>query len=327
MGKSSQIDNGPNQMGRPEQVPKNSGAHSRVRPGALRLNCRFLVDAALVALLLTVAVYILRGGVTGHVSTAQEGLGEWKSLWQFIIRRNAEGSLEPGFLLIGLGNTLRISFWALLLAGAIGLFTGFCRAAPVLFLRIMAASYVGLARNVPPLVLIFVIYFFIGLILERIIPWDALARVLGAVPGLWLLVPQGQLSSFFAAVLALGLYEGAYFSEVVRAGLLSVPKGQWEAAASLGLPRRTVVFRVAMPQAFRLMLPPLVSQTVSLLKESSIVSVISVRELTFQGRELINSTYMVLEIWLTVTLCYLAVCLLVSGLGALLERRVKWQML
>lgn len=316
-------------MGKPDKITSGVATGLRFllfRPYGYRIGMKLVVDLLLLAVLLAVICCLLGSGAAGHVSGVEDGRGEWGKLWQFIVRRNSEGALAPGFLLIGLGNTLRISFWALLLAAFLGLLSGFGRAAPWLFTRMLALSYVGLVRNIPPLVLIFIIYFFVGLLLERLIPWDGLAALLGEIPGSWLLLPQEQLSSFFAAVLALGLYEGAYFSEVVRAGISSVPKGQWEAAASLGLPRRVQMLSVVLPQAFRLMLPPTVGQTISLVKESSIVSVISVRELTFQGRELINATYMVLEVWLTVTLCYLLISLCFSGLGAFLERRMRWQL-
>ena len=298
------------------------------RKRGVRFGLKNLFDLALLGLILggvLCAVCNYAGTTQGTPPSGFfSGSGNWATLARFLLRPVPDGGYEPGFLLVGLGNTLRISLWTLLLAGFIGLTTGFFSATSIPFLRMLAASYVGLVRNIPPLILVLVVYYFGGFILESIIPWDAIGAWLDNIPGIWILVPPTRLSSFFSAVLALGLSEGAYFSEVVRGGILSVPKGQWEAAASLGLPKHTQVFSVILPQAFRLMLPPLVNQTVSLFKGSAIVSVISIRDLTFQGRELINSTYMVLEVWLTVTLLYFLVSLGISLLGALLEKRIKW---
>lgn len=291
-----------------------------------RFGLKNLFDLALLGLILGGLLYAACNYAGTAQSTPSAGffnLGNWAALARFLVRP-VPGGYEPGFLLIGLGNTLRVSLWALFLAGFLGLTTGFFRATSIPFLRMLAASYIGVVRNIPPLILVLIVYYFGGFILESIIPWDDIGKWLDSIPGIWILVPHTRLSSFFSAVLALGLAEGAYFSEVVRGGILSVPKGQWEAAASLGLAKHTQVFSVILPQAFRLMLPPLVNQTVSLFKGSAIVSVISIRELTFQGRELINSTYMVMEVWLTVSVLYFLGSLGISLLGALLEKRIRW---
>ena len=251
----------------------------------------------------------------------------WADLWQFIARRDNAGALVPGLLLQGLVTTLRLSFWSALLAGALGLFFCVCRCLPLLFTRLLAVAYVGIARNIPPLVLVFIVHFFILGMFEPYIPWERVTHYLGMLPGLGLLLPlDASFGFFFSAVLALGLYEGAYMAEIARAGIESVQPGQWEAAAALGLARGTQIFSVVLPQAFRLMLPPLVSQTVSLVKDTSIVAVISVHELTFMGRQLIDSTSLVFEIWISVCLTYLAVCLCVSALGLALERRIRWRL-
>lgn len=286
---------------------------------------RQLVDLAIIGLAVLLALYFLLGAGEGQAG----GRGynwEWKRLWQFFAWRDEAGALHAGLITQGLLTTLRIGFWAMLLAAALGLCFGFMRGSSLLFFRLLAGTYVGTVRNIPPLVLVFVIHFFVAMLFEPLVPWDELRDALREIPLAGALLPlEGNLGFFCSAVFALGLYEGAYTTEVVRAGLESVPKGQWEAARSLGFPRRTLLFSIILPQAFRLMLPPLVSQSVTLVKDSSIVSAISVAELTFQGRELMNTTFMVFEIWVAVTLSYLTVSLVISGLGHLLERRIRWR--
>lgn len=295
----------------------------------MRLNTKQLLDLVVVMLGLALIVWVLdpfgAGSGDGRSGVLGSYRWDWGSLWQFVVRRDADGSLKAGFLLIGLANTLRVSFWAFLLSVALGLILGFSRTLPFLFSRLMAVSIIGLVRNIPPLIVIFIMYFFIVSLFDRYIPWNAIQESIAGSSWLPVLLPTEQLGAFFAAVLALGLYEGAYMAEIVRAGVESVPRSQWEASASLGMGRRVQILYVILPQAFRLMLPPMVNQSVSLVKESSIVSVISVRELTFQGQELTNSTQMVFELWITVTLTYLAICLLISMLGKLLEKRIRWK--
>ncbi len=276
----------------------------------------------LLALIAMAALYMLCGGDggTGYA-------WDWAGLQKYFAWRDEDGSLHSGLLLRGLGVTLRLGFWSFLLAWGLGLCFGFMRCGSRLFSRLLAGTYVGAVRNIPPLIVVFVVYFFVGMLFEPYIDWAKLRSALAAAPFAWVLFPLGDnLSFFFSAVLALGVYEGAYAAEIVRAGLESVPKGQWEAAASLGLPRRVTLLRVILPQAFRLMLPPLISQSISLIKDSSIVSAISVAELTFQGREIMNTTYMVFELWITITLMYLGISLVIAGLGHYLEKRSRWRL-
>lgn len=280
------------------------------------------MDLGIIGLIVALALYFCSGG-------AEEGQAyawEWSRLWQFFVWRDEAGALHGGLLLKGLATTLRVGFWSMLLAALLGLCFGFMRGSSSLFLRLVAHSYVGTVRNIPPLVLVFVIHFFVAMLFEPYIAWDAVREALRGVPLAGILLPlDANLGFFCSAVLAMGLYEGAYIAEIVRAGLESVPKGQWEAARSMGFSRRVILFSIILPQAFRLMLPPLVNQSVTLVKDSSIVSTISVAELTYQGREIMNTTFMVFEIWTAIALGYLALSLLISGLGHLLERRIKWQ--
>lgn len=292
------------------------------------ISFRLLLDATIIAAVAAVIAYLVFGGNADPESGNAAYRWTWQQVWQFFVWRDDAGNLQSGLLLRGLATTLRLGLWSMLLAGAMGVCFGFMRCSGSIFLKLISGTYVGTVRNIPPLVLVFVMHFFVSTLFEPHIPWDALRTALSAIPLAWVFIPlEGNLPLFCSAVVALGVYEGAYATEVVRAGLESVPRGQWEAAASLGLPRYKTMRSVILPQAFRLMLPPLTSQAVSLVKDSSIVSAISVAELTFQSRELINTTFMVFELWITITLLYLAMSLIISGIGTFLERRIKWHLI
>ncbi len=234
--------------------------------------------------------------------------------------RVENGDLTPGPLGIGLVNTLRLSLWSLVPAGCVGLGLGLLRASPVRARRFTGGRLVDLFRNLPPLVLVFIVHYFLTGALAASVDWSGLSDV----PGLSALLPEtARMPAFVSAVVTLGLYEGAYVAEIVRAGIAGVPKGQWEAAASLGFPRSQSLRLIILPQAVRFMLPPLTGQTASLIKDSAIMSVISVQELTFQASEYSASGGLIAEIWLSVTLCYLLLCLGVSFVGRRLERRLN----
>lgn len=250
----------------------------------------------------------------------------WEAMPQFLLR-TTEAGLTGGILLHGLADTVRLSLWSMTLALCAGTAAGLCRTANRPLLRWLAATYVGVVRNLPPLVLIFIMHFFIS---ARLLPDAALAdwvRSLGPSGVAWLELvaasPQ-RLGGFVAGVLTLGLYEGAYMAEIVRAGVESVPRGQWEVSASCGLSRWQQLRHVVLPQAFRVITPALAGQSISTIKDSAIVSVISIQELTFRGMELMASTFLTFEIWLTIAGLYLLLTSLCSCLARWLERRMRW---
>ena len=141
----------------------------------------------------------------------------------------------------------------------------------------------------------------------------------------FLFAPAIGVGPFGAAVLALGLFEGAYMAELFRAGLQSVPRAQWEAGISLGLGVWNTLRLVILPQAVRRMLPPLTSQLVSLIKDTSLVSAIAVADLTMQAQVLIADTFLAFEIWLIVAALYLALTLCVALPARWMERRYAWR--
>ena len=205
------------------------------------------------------------------------------------------GDWQIGPLTQGLWVTIWISFVSGLIGMIIGLITGLCRISNNPTLRGLAVLYIELIRGTPLLVQIFIFYFFIGTVLN--------------------------LDRIVAGIGALALFVGAYTAEIIRAGIQSIPKGQSEAARSLGMSATETMIYIVLPQAFKRVLPPLAGQFISLIKDSSLVSVIAITDLTKSGREIITSSFATFEIWFTVALLYLIVTSVLSQLLFWLERR------
>ncbi len=250
----------------------------------------------------------------------------WGVIPQYLLRHDPVEGWVPNLLLLGLLTTIRLSFWSLLLAIPIGLMTGLMRTSLHLFNRLIGSTYVTLLRNLPPLVLVFIFYFFIS---AQILPWLNIGERIAAAPSSLqrivqlLIAPPDQLEAFIAAVMTLALFEGAYIGEIVRAGINSIETGQWEAARALGMRRWQLLRYIVLPQAFQRMIPPLAGQAISTIKDSAIVSVISIQELTFQGMELMAATYLTFEVWISITLLYFILTYSCSWLANRLELRLR----
>jgi polar amino acid transport system permease protein len=236
----------------------------------------------------------------------------WQIIPSYFLRWDPDAhAWMTNILLDGLFMTLRISFWGSIIAGLIGLLMGMSRVSRNLFLRMVSWSYVGLIRNVPPLVFIFIFYFFISSQILPILNLDSLANVTSPFwrDVLWIAVGDpANISTVISGLLSVALFEGAYVTEIVRAGIQSLPKGQWEASQALGLSRLNTLRLVILPQAFRRIIPPLTGQFISLIKDSAIVSLISVPELSFAGTQITASTRGLFEVWLTIAAIYFVLC-------------------
>lgn len=204
--------------------------------------------------------------------------------------------IQAGPLLVGLYVTLKISVISIFFAIIIGIITGILRISNNPLLKKLAVTYIELIRGTPLLVQIFIFYFFIGTVLH--------------------------LDRFTAGVAALSVFAGAYIAEIVRAGIQSIPKGQMEAARSLGMNYYQAMRYIILPQALKRTLPPMAGQFISLIKDSSLVSVISITELTKAGREVVTSTFSPFEVWFTVAFLYLILTSGLSFLVQLLERKL-----
>ena len=212
-----------------------------------------------------------------------------------LLARKAQIGMGP--LTRGLLLTLEISAVSLLFSLALGLFAGLARVARNVAVRDLAAVYVECVRGTPLLVQIFIVYFFIGTVLK--------------------------LSAFAAGVVALSVFTGAYVAEIVRAGIQAVPRGQTEAAQSLGLSNAQTLRYIVIPQAIQRILPPLAGQSINLIKDSSLVSVMALTDLTKAGREVVSSSFSPFEVWFTVAAMYLLLTGALSWGVQRLERRMN----
>jgi polar amino acid transport system permease protein len=248
-----------------------------------------LVDVAKFLLVVGAATWVMASGT--------ERLGyvwHWYRIPPYIFSVE-DNAFIAGPLVHGLMVTFRITAVSLVLAFAFGLVSALFRLSSSWVAKILARGYLELIRNTPLLVQLFFIYFVLSPILD--------------------------ISRFTSAVLALSLFEGAYASEIFRAGIVSIHKGQWEAAYSLGLSTPHTYRYIVLPQAFRRILPPLTSQAVSLVKDSALVSTIAIYDLTMRGQEIIAETYLTFEVWFTIAAMYLVITVTLSSLVNILENR------
>ncbi|WP_435532772.1 amino acid ABC transporter permease [Vibrio stylophorae] len=207
-----------------------------------------------------------------------------------------DGEWWPAELLSGLWVTIKISLISLFFTLVIGLLTALLRLSHSIVGRAMARTYIALIRNTPLLVQIYLVYFAFG--------------------------PMIGLDRWAAAILVLSLFQGAYTAEIFRAGLNGIERGQFEAAKSLGLSRFVQYRYVILPQVLQRILPPLTNEAVSLIKNSSIVSVMAIFDLTTEGRNIVSETAMSFEIWFTVAAVYLVLTLSLSALSTWFEHRL-----
>lgn len=242
---------------------------------------------------------LLFGLLTVLLIRGAERLGyhwQWYRVPRYLLSVES-GGWRAGPLLEGLVVTLQITAISLVLAFLFGLTTALCRLSDSFVARFLARGYVEVIRNTPLLVQLFFIYFVLGPVLD--------------------------VERFTSAVLALSLFEGAYASEIFRSGIVSIHRGQWEAAYSLGLgPVDTYRF-VVLPQAIHRILPPLTSQAISLVKDSALVSTIAIYDLSMRGQAVIAETFLTFEIWFTVAAIYLILTLILSSVVSFMENRFQ----
>ncbi len=223
------------------------------------------------------------------------------------------------FLLDGVRVTLGItvaSFVFIMIAGLLG---GLGRISKNPLVNGAASIYVELIRGIPLLVQLMFIYYASPIVLRGLGQ-----RLIGVLPSVaqWLI--SVKINPFAAAVGGLTICYGAYMSEIVRAGIESISKGQSEAARSLGMSYFQAMRHVILPQAVRVILPPVGNEFVALLKDSSLVSVVAVADMTRRGREFMASTFLALETWLMVALLYLVMTLFFARVVAYIERKMQF---
>ncbi|MDQ0513096.1 amino acid ABC transporter permease [Ancylobacter amanitiformis] len=200
----------------------------------------------------------------------------------------------PGFAAAS-GLVLVLSVLAIVVSWACGLLAALGKVSRFAALRRVSEFYIWFIRGTPTLIQIFIIYF--------------------GLPQMGL-----RLSPFVAGVIALGVNGGAYVAEIVRSGLSAIPKGQMESAQALGMSRWHMMSRIILPQVFRVILPPVTNEAITMVKNTSLLSTITVVELTLYSQTIIATTFRPFEFYIATALIYLVMTSLISQAAGQLER-------
>jgi polar amino acid transport system permease protein len=250
----------------------------------------------------------------------------WEKIPNYIFKYHT-GREEwfANLLLQGLIVTVRVSIYATILALILGVVLGIARCSRNLVIRMLARTYLEFLRNIPPLVVIFIFYFFLA---EQIIQamniesWSyKIAKMENNQIWEFFCGDMRRFPSLVSGVIVLALFESAFVGEIVRAGIQSIDRGQREAARSVGMSGFQEMQYIVLPQAMKKIMPPMANQFITLIKDSSIISLISVQELTYKTAELVSSTHMIFEAWLTTAAFYFVICFGLSLVFRKLELR------
>jgi polar amino acid transport system permease protein len=247
---------------------------------------------------------------------------QWDRIPNYILRWDADdGRWYANLLLQGLINTIRIAIYSSVLALVLGTVLGIARTANNLAIRMLARTYLEVLRNIPPVVVVFIFFFFLSEQLISALNMESWARGIARQDDIavweFFFGDMRRFPSLISGVIVLALFESAFVGEIVRAGIQSVGRGQREAARSIGMTWVDEMRFIVLPQALRRVLPPMSNQFISLVKDSSIISLISVQELTYKTVELVASTRMIFEAWITTACLYFILCF---GLSLLFRR-------
>lgn len=208
-------------------------------------------------------------------------------------------------LLGGLGRTVEFSIVAIFLGSIFGLISALCRLSRIHVLRWLSWIYVEIFRGTPLLVQLI----FIALGLPTVIPLNQ-----------WF---GPTVYPFIAAGLGLALNEGAYITEIIRAGILSVDRGQSEAAHSIGMTRFQAMIFIILPQAFKRMIPPLVNQFAQTIKDTSLLAPIAIVELLYTGQIIVAQNFAGFQIYGEIAILYLVIIFTLTRFAGYLERRLQ----
>ncbi len=266
----------------------------------------------------------------GYILLQIEGSLNYKWRWEkipnYILRYHTEREeWFANLLLQGLITTVRVSIYASVLALIFGSILGIARCSANLTVRMLARTYLEFLRNIPPVVVVFIFFFFLSEQLIQALNIESWARAIARQEnnGIWtfLFGDMRRFPSLVSGVIVLALFESSFVGEIVRAGIQSIDRGQREAARSIGMSHTQELRYIVLPQAMKKVLPPMANQFITLIKDSSIISLISVQELTFKTVELVSSTHMIFEAWLTTAAFYFVLCFGLSMLFRRLENR------
>lgn len=245
----------------------------------------------------------------------------WHQALKLIFTCGHDGGMP--YFIKGIISTIRVSMWGMIFAATFGLLLALAYRSSFKIIRLIASSYIQLVRNIPPLVFVFIFYFFISNQLIPLLGLSNLFRHYNGQENILQIILFGNSNlweNLFSGVLCVGLIAAAYIAEIIRSGIDTISKGQWEAADSLGLSTYSRFRFVIFPQALAAIVPTLAGQFISIVKDSSIISLISIQEMTFTGSEIANSSGFIFEIWLIVGAVYFILCFSLSLLFRKLEK-------
>jgi polar amino acid transport system permease protein len=249
---------------------------------------RWLAAAAIVLVLAAIG----RAFVNGQI--------EWSYVGRFLTAK---------VILDGIVNTMVMAILAMALGIVLGVVAAIMRLSPNPVLKSVASGYTWLFRGTP-LILQLLLWFNLALVFPTI-----------GIPGLWSARAVDVMTPFLSALLGLGINQGAYTSEVMRAGMLSVDIGQYEAAQAIGMGRLRALRRIILPQAMRVVIPPLGNEFIGMVKATSLASVIQYPELLHNAENIYYANSRVIELLIVAGLWYLLVVSVLTPLQMLLERR------
>ncbi len=244
-----------------------------------------------------IAYAVVVGGIVWLAYSGAQAMGynwQWYRIPQYFYSFTEDG-FQWGEISVGLVKTLTLSSIAFALAVVMGLIVALLRLSGLVVCTAVSVAFLELIRNIPLLVLLYLFYYVLG--------------------------PIFGFDRYWASILCLAVFHSVLISEIFRAGINAVAKGQWEAATSIGMSKGQAYRYIILPQSIRFMLPPMTGEVVHMVKSSAIVSVIAVAELTTIGRNIISETYMSFEVWFTIAAVYMVVTLILSVGVSFVERR------
>ncbi|MGC8925475.1 MAG: amino acid ABC transporter permease [Calditerrivibrio sp.] len=275
------------------------------------------VDIFISILVVSLFLFLIK-----KISTEIDYQFNWNDLVKFFFYY--DDRLKIGLITNGIIYTVKISIFVLILSFITGLITGFIISSTKGVIKELFKLYMVVLRNIPPLIVMFIFYFFIGSSFAKVLNLDTIfsnrlfALILTAI-----FTPEQIFVPFISAAMGLAFYESAYIAEIIRGGINGIEKGQIDAGTALGLNRIEVYLYIVVPQAIEKTLPSLIGQFVSIIKNTAIASVVAIPELTFQAMEILASSRLILEIWIIIFLIYLVINLFISYLASMVESRIR----
>jgi polar amino acid transport system permease protein len=222
-------------------------------------------------------------------------------IYQFILLPQINVTSSPFSINVilpdGIITTFEVTLMSMFFSLIIGVFVGLGRISRIFILNRIATIYVEVVRGIPLLVQLFYIYYALGKLI--------------------------QVPPIASAVIAMSICYGAYIGEIFRAGIISIPKGQMEAAISLGMTRSQSLMKIILPQTVKVVLPPIGNEFIAMLKDSSLVSILAVADLLRRGREYASKTFNYFETFTVIAIIYLILTLFFSRIVGMIEERVR----